>query len=104
MEFNLIKDLVYITYCEKGFYQEFENVKPYAYGMLAEIGLINTEVSEALEKVRKGDWQALAEELADIVIRAMNCASRFKINLEQAITDKDVDNQQRPEKHGNKVI
>ena len=43
--------------------------------------LIHSEVSEALEGWRKGDMGNMAEELADIVIRTMDMAEYYGVNL-----------------------
>lgn len=42
------------------------------------------------------------EELADIVIRALDTARRLKIDIVRAILTKHAYNQTRPHKHGNK--
>jgi phosphoribosyl-ATP pyrophosphohydrolase len=70
---------------------------------VAELGLINTEVSEAIEAVRHGESDHVAEELADIIIRVMNYASRHGIHLEDAILHKHLKNMQREKLHGKKV-
>lgn len=79
------------------------------------ISLIHSEVSEALEAIRKGDAYAhepksektpnhslLAEELADTVIRIFDLASHCNIDLGMAIVDKVMYNSKRPHMHGKK--
>jgi NTP pyrophosphatase (non-canonical NTP hydrolase) len=71
---------------------------------VAEVGLINTEVSELLEAIRK-DKGLLeqGEECADIIIRVMNYCSRKGINLENEIMRKDIKNMNRGKLHGKLV-
>ncbi len=73
---------------------------------VAELGLIGTEVSEAMEEIRKKDVDeeerltALGFEMADIIIRAMNFCSRKGIRVSFHIIDKDIINSERGELHG----
>lgn len=66
--------------------------------------LITTEVAEAAEEWRKPveqfDKDALAEELADIIIRVGDAASHWEINLESAVVRKMLRNRERPVRHG----
>lgn len=72
------------------------------------IALMHSELSEMLEAVRTGDPQSEkipeftneAEELADLVIRAMDYARRNSIPLPEAIIAKAKYNVNRPFKHG----
>lgn len=68
--------------------------------------LITTEVAEAAEEWRKPidqfDKAALAEELADIVIRVGDAASHWEIDLESAVESKMARNRERPMRHGGK--
>ena len=52
--------------------------------------------------VRKEEWlpDELADELADIVIRTLDLAERFKIDLGSAMLSKHAVNTKRPYKHG----
>ena len=70
---------------------------------IAELGLIHTEISETMEKIRDNEI-GLEGELADIVIRVMNFCSRKHINLRKAIIGKHQINMQRSSLHGRKVI
>jgi len=75
---------------------------------IAEIGLWNTEVSEALEDTRKkknnkelrAKW---GEEGADVIIRVLNFLSRKEIDAEKAILEKHQKNIGREKLHGNEV-
>lgn len=66
------------------------------------IALIHSEVSEALEGLRKGnmdthlpDRQAIEVELADAMIRIMDLAGALQLDLAGAIVEKLAYNQQR---------
>ncbi|MFC1612349.1 hypothetical protein ACFL29_00680 [Patescibacteria group bacterium] len=55
------------------------------------IALLHAEISEALEAYRKGQMtgrDSVAEELADAVMRIMQLAGIYKIDLEKEILDK----------------
>lgn len=66
--------------------------------------LIHSEVSEALEAFRNNDHDNFREELADIVIRVLDAAEGYGINLQEEILKKHEFNKKRPYKHGGKVI
>lgn len=71
---------------------------------VGEVGLMNTEVSELLEDIRKDKGLTKqAEELADITIRVMNYCNRKGIDLEKAILSKHNINMGRGELHGKLV-
>ena len=71
---------------------------------IGEVGLINTEVSELLEDIRKDKGLSKqGEECADIVIRVMNYCNRKGIDLEDAILTKHYVNMSREKLHG-KVV
>jgi len=65
--------------------------------------MVVSEVGEACEAIRNGDENNLAEELADIVIRVMDCAEQWGIDLESEIIKKDKINQGREHMHGGKA-
>jgi len=64
--------------------------------------LIHSEVSEALEAVRKNDRDNFAEELADTVIRVFDLCGGLDIDLEGAILAKMEVNRGRGYRHGGK--
>jgi len=67
------------------------------------LGLIGTEVSEAIAAHRKGEPdEVVADELADIIIRTMDLAENMKIDLGKAVVRKHKFNMTRPFKHGGK--
>ncbi len=65
--------------------------------------LIHSEVSEALEAYRKGDMDNFKEEMADIVIRCLDAAEGYEIDLNEEIKAKHEKNKNRPYRHGNKA-
>jgi NTP pyrophosphatase (non-canonical NTP hydrolase) len=69
---------------------------------IAEVGLINTEVSELLESIRK-DIDNQGEEIADIIIRVLNYATRKGIKVSHFINEKNIKNKSRGKLHGKKV-
>lgn len=62
--------------------------------------LINGEVSEAMEALRKNDLTNFREELADVAIRLFDLSGGLNIDLEAEITKKMEKNKNRPFKHG----
>ena len=66
------------------------------------LALIGTEVSEAIEGLRKGDYENFGEEIADIVIRAFDLAEGLGIDIESEIKRKMEINNSREHKHGKK--
>ncbi len=78
--------------------------------------LITCEAAEAMEEIRnghamtetyyddKGKMQGVPSELADIVIRVMDLAEFYGIDLEAAIAEKHAYNVTRPYKHGGKLL
>jgi len=92
-----LQRLVYKEYKQNKFEEGFE--KHGIIGDLAELGLITTEVSEAITKVRKNET-GIEEELADIVIRVLNYCNRKGIILDTNILWKNELNQKRIKLHG----
>lgn len=84
----------------------------------AQIALIHSEASEALEALRDGHVQlytvedkygrdkpeGVVAELADVVIRCMDLCGALGLDLEEAMSQKHAYNQTRPRKHGGKAI
>lgn len=79
------------------------------------LGNLMAEAAEAWEEARKPDFdptrtyyrddgkpEGLPVELADVVIRAMDTAEAFGIDLEAAIAEKSAFNETRSMRHGGK--
>lgn len=67
------------------------------------IALMHSELSEALEAMRKdGGKQEIAEELADCCIRIFDFCGARGIDLQTAIIEKMEKNRLRPYRHGKK--
>lgn len=80
--------------------------------MIGCLGLVHSEVSEAIEAVRKHDsitWEdaktkdTLVRELAGTVVRCMDLAERFNLPLAEAIVEEIKANAERGYKHGGKA-
>ena len=98
--------------------------------MIAELALIDTETSEAIEELRNGSAvgetyymyddgedkapplnpdgsprkpEGVPSELADVVIRALDFADKYSIDLEAMIEEKLTYNQSRGYRHGGKT-
>lgn len=71
---------------------------------IAELGLIVTEISEAMEDIRSNNYIGLRKELADIIIRTLNFAKRKGItDLSEIIINKHNENLKRGKLHGRDV-
>lgn len=109
--FNSIKTLVdraHRNAVNKGFYREpYEHEKEehpkkvHISGSAAAcLALIHSEVSEALEALRKQNSDNFEEELVDILIRVFDLAGWYELDLENRIIEKMILNESRPPKHG----
>jgi len=98
-----IQDTIYIAYKQHGYEKNWNDSGKI--GDIAKLGLIITEVSEAIEEIRKPNMNSknLAFECADIIIRVLNFASRKNINCEIAIKEKHKINMKRGFLHGKDV-
>lgn len=76
--------------------------------IVVQLALIHSEASEALEVVRKAPDDELraelAKELADIVIRVFDLAEACGIGIESAVRNKQLENEQRPHRHGGRRL
>lgn len=67
------------------------------------IALIHSEASEALEACRKRDRENFKEELADILIRVLDCSHGMGIDIGEAVAKKLEANRKRGYRHGGKA-
>lgn len=81
--------------------EEWETSK---YKVPAVLALIHSEVSEALEAFRKNDAINFAEELADVLIRVLDCSAGLRIDMDWEVAAKLEKNKLRGHKHGGKTI
>ena len=70
----------------------------------AQLALIHSEVSEALEAFRKDDMQEFRLELADVFLRTLGLAYTLGIDLEVETLSKMEVNRHRGFKHGGMII
>lgn len=74
------------------------------YKVPAILALIHSEVSEALEAFRAGDLENFGEELADVLIRVLDCAPGLGIDLDEEVRIKLAKNRERGYRHGGKRV
>jgi NTP pyrophosphatase (non-canonical NTP hydrolase) len=97
----------YFKMWSRGFKSDFSSQEQRIYD-IAELSLIITEIVESIEDIRNIDkWDLLLDklgvELADIIIRTLNFASRKGINMEYHILEKNKRNLERKKLHGKLV-
>lgn len=107
MEFKGLAQMVHLNAVDKGFWEDKPSVD-------RQVALIHGEVSELHEQYRKGHGvhevyyredgkpEGVIMELADIVIRCLDFAEGYDIDLEKAIIEKHRFNLTRPRLHGKK--
>ena len=74
------------------------------YKVPAILALIHSEVSEALEAFRANNLDNFGEELADVLIRVLDCAPGLGIDIEGAVRAKLAYNKTRGHRHGGKRL
>jgi hypothetical protein len=107
---NEIQTLVYKEYIDNGYLNMWLDsqslkgliTKRQYINDIAELGLITTEVSEAIESIRLNK-NNLGEECADIIIRVLNFMSRKGLNAQKFIIQKNMVNVNRTKLHGKEV-
>lgn len=68
------------------------------------LALIHSEVSEALEEFREVKRDNFLEELADVVIRTLDCAGAFTNDFDAIVDAKLAKNEKRGWRHGGKKV
>jgi NTP pyrophosphatase (non-canonical NTP hydrolase) len=68
------------------------------------LALIHSEVSEALEAFRVDDKENFEEELADVLIRVLDCSTGLCFDIEAAVKAKLEKNRARGFHHGGKRV
>ncbi len=74
------------------------------YKVPAILALIHSEVSEALEAFRKDDGENFMEELADVLIRVLDCVGGFESDFDAVVRAKLEKNRHRGVRHGGKRV
>lgn len=105
MRIKTLQKLCHKIAVEKGFWDRLANAIDAQFGDRNDgeiIALMHSELSEALEELRKEDYDMskVGEELGDCVIRILDYCEARKINLEDIILKKIEKNKKRPRKHG----
>ncbi len=103
IEFNAVAQEVNNIAVDKGWWEGDRNE-----GEL--IALMHSELSEALEAIRKGnppddkipEFTGVEAELADVIIRIMDLAAAKGYRVGEAVVAKINYNKNRPYKHGGK--
>lgn len=103
-----IQEKVFLEYIENGYLAEWtakDNEELQKKLDIAELGLITTEISEAIEEVRNHETNLnkLSEECADILIRTLNFMSRKGIPAQFWVVAKNSKNHRRGKLHGRAV-
>ncbi len=102
MEIKELCQQAYDNSCQKGFWDRERNIldpdMAIAYKM-QRIMLIITELSEAVEGLRKNDIENFEEEIADVFIRLGDLCGGYNIDIEKAIKAKIEKNKNRNKMH-----
>lgn len=92
MEIKEFAEKAHKNAMEKGFWNKDRN-------FLEALMLIVSEAGECCDAYRKTDWETVKEELADIMIRTVDLAHGFDIDIESEIMKKMEYNKTRSHMH-----
>lgn len=96
---NKLAESIHFLAREKGFWANEHEVSFPA----QRIALMHSELSEALESVRDGDYAHAEVEFADTIIRILDAAYAWGMDMDRAIENKMKVNEGRPHMHGRKM-
>lgn len=74
------------------------------YKVPAVLMLIATEVAEAMEAFRHNNIENFREEMADTLIRVLDCVAAFDPDFDKTVCDKIDKNRGRGYRHGGKRV
>lgn len=74
------------------------------YKVPAILALIHSEVSEGLEAFRRDDCENFLEEMADVVIRVLDCVGGLTEDFDAVVSAKLERNKRRGFRHGGKRV
>jgi len=100
MSFNPLAKEAYKQAFNNGFY-DYGNIPDDVKTVLIKLLLINTEVTEAVEGLRKDQGtERLQEELADILITLLDLMGYVQMDVDSILEKKMDYNKTRPYRHG----
>jgi len=101
---NELQEILFKEYVKNGYLEMWNNIEfPHIFD-IAELSLINTEVSEAIEEIRgNNDLKKIGLECADIIIRTLNFMTRKGLDAKFYILKKHKKNLKRGLLHGKKA-
>lgn len=110
MNLNTLRDQVHGLAKDKGWH---DDIMPEIDYMAKAVANLHGEISELWEAARKGELHkqcdkacpltCIEEELADIIIRALDTAGSMEVDIEAAVSTKHFYNATRPHRHGGKL-